>query len=82
MEKARRSGGDRRAQRPAIIDEHQLYSIEEAAAALDRSRSQLYADLAAGRLRSVNDGRRRKIPGGEIVRVVRELSATATATAA
>jgi hypothetical protein len=69
---------ERRALRPAIVDEHQLYSVDEAAAALDRSRAQLYNDFAAGRILSVNDGKRRKVPGSEIVRVVRELSAAAT----
>ena len=62
---------ERRAQRPVLIDANQLYSINETAAALDKSRAGLYRDIAAGRIRVLKDGSRTKVRGAEIIRVVR-----------
>lgn len=64
---------ERRSHRPASIDVSQLYSIDECAAALDRSRAGIYNDIAAGRIRAVKDGARRKISGAEIIRISCEL---------
>lgn len=44
----------------------QLLSVDAAAAALGIGRSVLYAELTAGRLRSVRIARRRLIPAGAI----------------
>lgn len=43
-----------------------LLSIDEAARTLGIGRSRLYAEIGAGRLRSVAVGRRRLIPSGAI----------------
>jgi excisionase family DNA binding protein len=43
-----------------------MYSISEAAAALGVSRTTAYAELQAGRLRSVKLGRRRLVPASAI----------------
>jgi hypothetical protein len=63
----------RRKLRPTIIDEHQFYSIEEAAAALDKSRMQMFTTIKAGLIETVPDGARRKIVGAEIMRFSKEL---------
>lgn len=47
-----------------------LYAIPEAAALLGVSRTALYDQLAAGRIRSVKVGRRRLVPG----QAIRELT--------
>ena len=64
---------DRRASRPPAVDSNQLYSIEECAAALDKSRAGIYNDIAAGKLTIIHDGGRRKIAGAEIIRITREM---------
>lgn len=43
-----------------------LYSIDQAAAALGLGRSLLYAEIAAGRLRTIKVGRRRLCPADAI----------------
>lgn len=58
----------RRALRPALIDSNQFYSVDEAAAASDMSRMQLYRDIKRGVLNVVKDGKRTKILGAEIIR--------------
>jgi excisionase family DNA binding protein len=60
---------ERRAKRPAHIDPHQLYSIDEGAAALDTSRMGVYELISAGRLRTVRIDSRQRIPGAEIIRI-------------
>jgi hypothetical protein len=60
---------ERRAKRPAHIDPHQLYSINEGAAALDTSRVGIYDLISAGRLRTVKIDSRQRIPGSEIIRI-------------
>jgi Helix-turn-helix domain len=56
---------------PASIafDPRQRFSINEAAALLRQSRAQIYIDMAAERLRSIKHGKRRYIPGSEILRL-------------
>jgi hypothetical protein len=55
-----------RALRPEHIDEHQLYSVEQTAAALDLSLARVWQHIAAGRLRTVKDGRRTLVTGRAI----------------
>lgn len=50
------------------LDLNQRYSVEEAAAYLRQSRAKTFADISAGRLNSITDGRRRYVPGKEIAR--------------
>ena len=47
-----------------------LLSVDEAARHLGIGRSALYAELAAGRLRSLKVGRRRLVPSGAIAEYV------------
>lgn len=49
------------------LDPRQRYSINEAAALLRVCRAQVYRDIAAGRLESFTDGRRRYVPGRAII---------------
>lgn len=50
--------------RPDVPD--RLLSLDEAAAALGIGRSRLYAEMDAGRLRSLKAGRRRLVPASAI----------------
>src|SRR4051812_4930406 len=59
---------ERRANRPALIDPNQFYSVEEAAAAFDKCRVAVYREIASGTLRAVKEGSRTKILGAEIIR--------------
>ena len=52
-----------------------LLSIDEAGAALSLGRSLLYAEIGAGRLRSVKVGRRRLIPAGSIAEYIADRAA-------
>lgn len=52
-----------------------LLDIDAAAEALSLGRSLLYAEIAAGRLRSVKVGRRRLIPQGALTAYIAERSA-------
>jgi hypothetical protein len=63
---------ERRTQRPAQIDAHQLYSVVEVCAALDVSQPQYYRMVASGRLRPLDPplDSRPRIPGTEILRVL------------
>jgi hypothetical protein len=56
---------------PALppLDPLRRYTLDQALAYLGYSRWSLYADLNAGRIRTVTAGKRRFIPGSEIVRV-------------
>lgn len=49
---------------PAAPD--RLYSIAEAAELLAQGRSRIYAEIGAGRLRTVKSGRRRLVSGSAI----------------
>lgn len=55
-----------RALRPERIDEHQLYSVAEAAAALNLSMARVWQHISANRLRTVKDGRRTLVTGAAI----------------
>jgi excisionase family DNA binding protein len=57
-------------QLPALppIDSNQRYSTDEAAAYLRISRARLYEHISSGHIRTFMDGRRRFVPGSEIVR--------------
>ena len=48
------------------LDPAQRYSIDEANAYLRQSRAKTYKDIAAGKLRTILDGKRRYVPGTEI----------------
>lgn len=56
--------------RPALqpLDLAQRYSIEEAIAYLRSSRKTLFDDIKAGRLATIQEGKRRFVPGTEIAR--------------
>ena len=49
-----------------------LYGAEEAAAQLGIGRTAVFAEIAAGRLRSVTVGRRRLIPASALVEFIRD----------
>ena len=51
----------------ALLDERLRYTIDEATAYLRQSRAKTYEDIAAGKLASITDGRRRYIPGSAII---------------
>ena len=61
------------------LDERQRYSIEEAIRYLRSSRLSIYRDIAAGRLITIKEGKRRFVPGSEIAR---RSAVPATASAA
>lgn len=48
------------------LDERQRYTIDEATQYLRQSRAKTYQDIAAGRLDSFTDGRRRYVSGTAI----------------
>jgi hypothetical protein len=58
----------RRAMRPAHVDPHQLYSIEETGAALDASRAAIYNLISAGKLQTVKLDGRARVSGASIIR--------------
>lgn len=51
-----------------------LMSIDEAAAALGIGRSHLYAEIGAGRLRSLTSGRRRLVPSSAVTEYIERRS--------
>ena len=51
------------------VDPGQRYTVDEGSRYLRVSRAQLYLDISAGRLRTITHGRRRYIPGSEIIRL-------------
>jgi excisionase family DNA binding protein len=53
---------------PPPLDPLQRYRPEEAAAYLRVSRWSVFQDIREGRLASIKEGRRRFIPGSELVR--------------
>jgi excisionase family DNA binding protein len=61
----------------ATITERQLYRIPEAMRVLSMSRSVIYEQLRAGRLRSVHQGRARLIPAAAISDYIALLEAEA-----
>jgi len=61
---------DRTQPLPAL-DERQRYTVDEALSYLRCSRAKLYEKIAKRELKSIEDGRRRYIPGAEIARLSR-----------
>ncbi len=59
-----------RAGEPDPAGPDRLLSVDEAARHLSIGRSALYAEMAAGRLRSLKIGRRRLVPSGAIAEYV------------
>lgn len=53
----------------APLDAQQRYSVPEAMAYLRISRQKIYRDINAGKIKTIKDGRRRYVPGSEIIRV-------------
>jgi hypothetical protein len=55
---------------PASIafDPRQRFTINETAALLRQSRAKIYIDMKAKLLRTIKDGKRRYVPGSEILR--------------
>ena len=51
------------------VDAGQRYTVDEGSRYLRVSRAQLYLDISAGHLRTIKHGRRRYIPGSEIIRL-------------
>ena len=49
------------------IDPNQRYTIDESSALLRQSRVKTYADIKAGLLASIKDGKRRYVPGRAII---------------
>ena len=68
MSKTKSYGPDAAVPRPAVIDPNQRYTLAETHAALGQSHSKTFADIKAGRLKTILDGRRRYVPGSEIIR--------------
>jgi hypothetical protein len=64
----RKTYGHEAVPRPAVIDPNQRYTLRETHAALGQSHSKTFADIKAGRLKTILDGRRRYVPGSEIIR--------------
>jgi hypothetical protein len=56
--------------RPALppLDTAQRYSIEETIAYLRSSRNTIFNDIRHGRLATIQEGKRRFVPGSEIAR--------------
>jgi len=48
------------------VDVNQRYTVDEAGAYLRKSRTSIYDDIAAGRLRIIKEGARTFVPGSEI----------------
>jgi hypothetical protein len=65
----------RRAMRPAHVDPHQLYSIEETGAALDASRAAVYNLITAGKLKLVKLDGRARIKGSSIIGITEQSAA-------
>jgi excisionase family DNA binding protein len=65
--------------RPTLppLDSAQRYSIDEAIAYLRSSRKTIYDDISEGRLATIKEGKRRFVPGSEIARRSRAVTAAA-----
>lgn len=61
----------KRVPRPAIIDPNQRYTMAEVHAALGQSHSKTFQDIKRGRLKTIQDGRRRYVLGSELIRRAR-----------
>jgi hypothetical protein len=58
----------KRVPRPAVIDPNQRYSLAETHAALSQPQAKTFQDVKLGRLKTINDGRRRYVLGSELIR--------------
>jgi hypothetical protein len=67
--KTRKHSGRKRVPRPERIDPGQRYTLPETDAALGQSHVKTYQQIKSGELKSIVDGRRRYVPGAEIIRV-------------
>jgi Helix-turn-helix domain len=56
----------------APLDPNQRYTMPESSRYLRLSRPEIYKQIAAGQLKTVTDGRRRYVPGHEIIRKTNE----------
>lgn len=63
---------------PRQDEPEQLYSVDEAARILGVGRSSVYAEIGAGRLRSLTVGRRRLIPASALAEYTRAGAAIET----
>ena len=53
----------------APLDPLRRYSVEDAIAYLATSRASIYKAINGGKLKTITDGKRRLVPGSEIVRL-------------
>lgn len=61
---------DPRNYKPAVpVDPNLRYAVDLACAYLSISRAKLYEKIAAGEIKTISDGRRRFVPGSEILRL-------------
>jgi hypothetical protein len=67
----------RRANRPAVIDPNQFYSVHEYAAAREKCVASAYEEIKSGAVKVVKDGKRTKIIGAEIIRANQQQAAAA-----
>ena len=67
----------RRANRPAVIDPHQFYSVEEFGVFRDECLASAWKEIRDGVVKVVKVGKRTKIIGSEIIRVNQEQAALA-----
>lgn len=51
------------------LDPLRRYPVEEALKYLATSRATFYKDVAAGKIKTIQNGKRRFVPGSEIVRL-------------
>lgn len=58
--------------RATVPVEYRTFDVDEFAALRRVSRSHVYDLIADGRLKTVKDGRRRLIPGTEVIRTAKE----------
>lgn len=53
---------------PATVDANQRYDLAEVNAILRQSPAKTFADMRAGTLRVIREGRRTFVPGSELIR--------------
>jgi hypothetical protein len=69
MSRSTKSSGVKRVSPPAIIDSNQRYELAEVHAVLRQSHTKTFADIKAGRMQTLTDGRRRYVLGSELIRI-------------
>jgi excisionase family DNA binding protein len=65
--------------RSSEVNRKQLYAVKDAMVVLSMSRTAIYEQIRAGRLRSVTEGRRRLIPASAIADYIALLEQEANA---